>query len=227
MTNLPKIVASLVVLLFTSNLFAQTKKDSTTAEIKQQAIEMRDKVNRYMADKLLMDDLQKNPALLILLDSVSKMIAAQQTQIEQLKQKLSDLDGSVEKQIIETKGDLLSTQMNLASKEAKPGGFKQISDNRIVFFLPFDVYKLNTKQKNGLQKFINNKKYKSVTINSYTDAKGTEQYNSALAEKRANEIELYLTQKSNVNIKKSPTAGCGSGDINNHNWCRRVEIILN
>jgi outer membrane protein OmpA-like peptidoglycan-associated protein len=227
MTSVKKIFSVFIVILISTQLFAQTKKDSTTAEIKQQAIEMRDKVNRYMADKLLMDDLQRNPALLILLDSVSKMIANQQNQIEQLKQKLSDLDGSVEKQIIETKGDLLSTQMNLASKEAKPGGFKQISDNRMVFFLPFDVYKLNSKQKNGLQKFIDNKKYKSVIINSYTDAKGTEEYNSALAEKRANEIELYLTQKSNVNIKKIPTAGCGAGDVNNPNWCRRVEITLN
>jgi outer membrane protein OmpA-like peptidoglycan-associated protein len=220
---------SFILFIIVANIaFAQKpKNDSTSAEIKQQALEMRDKVNKYMADRLLIDDSPKTPALNILLDSVSKMLNKQQEQIELLKNTILELNESVEKQIDGTQEKIRFTQLSIASSHAIPGGFKQLDNKSMVFFLPFDAYKLSASQIKVLKKFIEGKTINSIKVYSYTDKSGTEEYNMNLAQKRANEFVEYLSLESNVLIEQKHTAGCGTGDINNDNWCRRVELFLN
>lgn len=50
----------------------------------------------------------------------------------------------------------------------------------------------------------------AVTINGYTDSKGTDTYNARLSERRAAAVRTWLASKENLNSVKFSTAGLGA-----------------
>lgn len=69
-----------------------------------------------------------------------------------------------------------------------------------------------------------------VVISGHTDAKGSDQYNQLLSQRRAEAVKGYLVQKLQVSADNLTTAGYGKRDLKNkaepfaaENW--RVEIV--
>jgi outer membrane protein OmpA-like peptidoglycan-associated protein len=69
-----------------------------------------------------------------------------------------------------------------------------------------------------------------VVISGHTDAKGTDQYNQLLSQRRAEAVKTYLIQKLQVSADNLTTAGYGKRDLKNKAEPfaaenRRVEVV--
>jgi outer membrane protein OmpA-like peptidoglycan-associated protein len=69
-----------------------------------------------------------------------------------------------------------------------------------------------------------------VVISGHTDAKGTDQYNQQLSQRRAEAVKTYLVQKLKVSADNLTTAGYGKRDLKNKDdpfaaETRRVELV--
>jgi outer membrane protein OmpA-like peptidoglycan-associated protein len=69
-----------------------------------------------------------------------------------------------------------------------------------------------------------------VVLGGHTDAKGSDQYNQGLSQRRAEAVKTYLTQKLKVSADNLTTAGYGKRDLKNQSdpfaaENRRVEIV--
>jgi outer membrane protein OmpA-like peptidoglycan-associated protein len=131
--------------------------------------------------------------------------------------------------------DLTTHHGKLTDEQAKKIGF----DLAPVYF-DFNDMKLRTDAINILEKNIELlKKYPNVlvTVNGYTDSRGSSVFNKVLSEKRANDVKKYLI-KNGIDKKRIRTVGRGEENLLNdcgndkkcdeemHQLNRRVEFEL-
>jgi outer membrane protein OmpA-like peptidoglycan-associated protein len=69
-----------------------------------------------------------------------------------------------------------------------------------------------------------------IVLGGHTDAKGSDQYNQGLSQRRSEAVKAYLVQKLQVSIDNLTTAGYGKRDLKNKEdpfaaENRRVEIV--
>ena len=204
---------------------AQTQRDSNNAEIKKQALEMRERVNKYMADKLMEQPATPNgggtlnAATKSMIDSIANLIALQQAQISQLATNFTELKKAVE--------TVAKKQVNAEIKDVLEAGFQMVGPNQLILYFPFDGYQLNAAQIKVLGKFMGAKQIKSITLKGYTDWVGTERHNSALAKFRCGNVALNIGKRC-TNIKQEVFINCSTEDRNvKTQLCRKVEIYLN
>lgn len=224
MTKVLKTVLMSCALLvcYTSN--AQTQRDSNNAEIKKQALEMRERVNKYMADKLMEQPATGNAGTLnaatkSMIDSIAGLIATQQAQLNQLATNFTELKKAVE--------TVSKKQANAEIKDVLEAGYQLVGPNQLVLYFPFDGYQLNAAQIKVLGKFMGTKRIKSMTLKGYTDWVGTERHNSALAKFRCGNVALNIGKRC-TNIKQEIFINCSTEDRNvKTQLCRKVEIFLN
>lgn len=211
-----------LLVCYTSN--AQTQRDSNNAEIKKQALEMRERVNKYMADKLMEQPTTGgagtlNAATKSMIDSIAGLIATQQAQINQLATNFTELKKAVE--------TVAKKQVNAEIKDVLEAGYQLVGPNQLILYFPFDGYQLNAAQIKVLGKFMGTKRIKSMTLKGYTDWVGTERHNSALAKFRCGNVALNIGKRC-TNINQEIFINCSTEDRNvKTQLCRKVEIFLN
>ena len=221
-----------IMVLVVNGLQAQTKRDSSNAEVKKQALEMREKLNNYLADKL---DENKNLNSLVIKgqgggymnDSLVNTIMLQQIELNVLKNKYQALEAMVE--------NLNSYNQMSAEKANGPfvnpsngGNYIQYSDKQLNLYFSFNEYELNENQIAVLNTFLVNQKGKSAKVISYTDWRGKSKVNIQIGQKRANTISKILKGKVK-SYEVSINTKCNMNMANeglNAQWCRRIEIIL-
>lgn len=208
---------------YTSN--AQTQRDSNNAEIQKQALEMRERVNKYMADKLMEQPVTTNGSGVLnaatksMIDSIANIISLQQAQINQLSTNFKEL-----KNVVET---VVKKQDDSETKEIVEAGYQLVNSNKLILYFPFDGYQLSSIQIKVLGKFMGTKRIKSITLKGYTDWVGTERHNNALAKFRCGNVALNIGKRC-ANIRQEVYINCSTEDRNvKTQLCRKVEIYLN
>lgn len=210
-----------------SPVFAQNTRDSSSAEIKQQAVEMRDKLNKYIADKLLEEQLKKDPQSFF--DSVSSILSKQQLEIDKLKEQFNKL----EKQLNEgTYGNGATRQKKIEGKDIELGAnslpFQRVGDKQLNLYFLFDEFALSNEQCDALRAFLNSQKVSVVKVNGYTDWIGTKKYNKKLSENRCLSAIKVMNEFS-IRTKVSTFINCNNNGVYDDQAamrCRRVEIII-
>ncbi|MBJ7428355.1 MAG: hypothetical protein JHD28_05280 [Bacteroidia bacterium] len=216
-----------ILVLGINNLQAQTKKDSSNAEVKKQAVEMREKLNNYLAERLAEEKKQMVGKGNGLNDSLLNTITTQQMELDVLKEKYLTLEMLV--------ANMNATNQMSAEKANGPfvnpstgGNYIQYADKQLNIFFSFNDNTLNENQIAVLNNFLANKKNKRARVISYTDWRGKAKVNYQIGKKRAATITSILKGKVksytvNINTK------CNMNMTNeglNAQWCRRIEIIL-
>lgn len=218
------IIAFLVMLSAAS--FAQTKKDTTTADIKKEAMQMRETVNKYLADKLQTEQEKTvggplDAKTAAFLDSIAKVLTNQQLQLNSL---------TTDFKAMEQKVDKVTKRVEKAATNNGPvTGVTKLSETVLVLYFPFDGHQLTPYQIAALNKFIGKKKYKSITIKAYTDWNGTEKHNSSLSHRRGQEVRRTM-EVTTAKIKNEYFTNCDNlnefGEKQSY-LCRKVEVVLN
>ncbi|MBP9688000.1 MAG: OmpA family protein [Bacteroidia bacterium] len=227
-----KYILGLCLIVFgLSAVNAQSKRDSSNAEIQQQALEMRQKLNKYMADKLLEEQVIANPGMQLFFDSISTSINKQQIEIDELKKQFAALEKAIKEGTLTVNNNAKNVRANaldtLINDVARGATFHRIGAKQLNLYFSFDNAKITTEQKAELRKFLGSRKSKLVKVIGYTDWIGTEKYNEALAADRC----LTITRVVNgfkIRHRVSTNINCNN-DVYNPDkakWCRRVEIIL-
>ena len=85
-----------IMVLVVNSLKAQTKRDSSNAEVKKQALEMREKLNNYLSERLAEEKKQVVGQGNGLNDSLLNTIIIQQLELNVLKNKYKALEAMVE-----------------------------------------------------------------------------------------------------------------------------------
>lgn len=226
-------VLLLLTMLFAGvHLQAQTKKDSSNAEIKKQALEMREKLNNYLADKL--EDNKNINSLVIkgaaggyMNDSLVNTILLQQMELNVLKEKYQALEAVVEN--LNSYNQMSADKANGAFVNPSTGGnYIQYADKQLNLYFSFNEYELNENQKEVLNTFLANQKGKRAKVISYTDWRGKSKVNNQIGKKRANTVTKILKGKVKsyaVNINTKCNINMANEGLNAQ-WCRRIEIIL-
>lgn len=221
-----KLTIFLTFLLFSSkNLFAQTPKDSNNAQIKQQAVQMRERINNYLSDKLAEEKKQNGSGFLS--DSLLHIIDFQKKELNQLNQKIVFLEEKINN--IDGYNKLTAEQSN--GPFVNPGtgqNYIQYANKQLNLFFSFNDYTLTNKQIEVIQIFLSNQKNKRAKIISYTDWQGKSKANTLIAQKRALAVTKQLKGKVKsyavlVNTKSTPNM---TNEGLNAQWCRRIEIVL-
>jgi hypothetical protein len=212
-----------------SNTNAQTKRDSSNTEIRQQAIEMREKLNKYMADKLLEEQVKKDPGVQVFFDSISTTLTNQQLEINKLKEQFERLEKQLNDGVY-TNGTpkLRQIQDSLISDVARGVAFHRVGDKQLNLYFPFDRFGLTKDQRAALRSFLSSQKAMVVKVNGYTDWMGTEQHNKELAANRCLSV-VKVVNGFRIRHKVSTNINCNNNQVYNTEtakWCRRVEIIL-
>lgn len=212
-----------------SNTQAQTKRDSSNAEIRQQAIEMREKLNKYMADKLLEEQVKKDPGVQVFFDSISTTLTNQQLEINKLKEQFERLEKQLNDGMY-TNGapKLRQIQDSMIADLARGVAFHKVSDKQLNLYFPFDRFGLTKDQRAALRSFLSSQKAMVVKVNGYTDWMGTEQHNKELANNRCLSV-VKVVNGFRIRHKISTNINCNNNEVYNAQtakWCRRVEIIL-
>ena len=218
-----------VFILGFGHTYAQTKRDSSNAEIKQQALEMRVKLNKYLADNLL-EEGKKDTGLQVFIDSISHVVSKQQKEINELNEKLNTMFKLVQSGDFEAKSSSSQAlQQNLMVREVVKGkSYHIVNQNQLNLYFAFDSDKLSKEQILVLKNFIKSKKAKSLSLAGFTDWMGSEQYNQYLALNRANAVKKQISNLG-LNIEILSNTICNNNSVyNDHTakWCRRVEIII-
>lgn len=235
-------VAALLAFVLCFSVKAQTSpRDSSTSEIQKQALEMREKLNKYMAERLLLEEQKNDPALRSFVDSVSNQLYQQQEEIEKLKEQFKRLEEALINGGTYTPGDgsAIPVKQAGAGRNGKPAAqdqengqvyptFQRYGDKQLNLYFAFDEYKLSKEQITELRAFLKGKKIRRVTVNGYTDWKGTEKHNATLGDKRCKSVVRILNQLI-IHYATNSNHNC---DNNNDyspekaRWCRRVEVII-
>ncbi len=218
------LIAFLIMLSAAS--FAQTKKDTTTADIKKEAMQMRETVNKYLADKLQTEQEKTvggplDAKTAAFLDSIAKVLTNQQLQLNSL---------TTDFKAMEQKVDKVTKRVEKAATNNGPvTGVTKLSETVLVLYFPFDGHQLTPYQIAALNKFIGKKKYRSITIKAYTDWNGTEKHNSSLSNRRGQEVRRTM-EVTTAKIKNEYYTNCDSvnefGEKQSY-LCRKVEVVLN
>ena len=202
-----------------------SKKDSSSAEIKQQAIEMREKLNKYMAERLGTTNSSSGNSSLI--DSIANMFAKQQMELKELKAKFELLETNL------TQGKY---PLNAGTKpdsvvKSKPNGkgftrkYDQPSDKRLIVYFPFDVFDLTVEQIQVIKQFMAAQKdIQSVTLHGYSDWIGNENHNRQLKVDRCLSVKKHLPAKKTIRIFSH--VKCNALLDTAPEDCRKVEIIV-
>jgi outer membrane protein OmpA-like peptidoglycan-associated protein len=218
-----------LVILGLSKVNAQTKRDSSNAEIKQQAIEMREKLNKYMADKLLEEQVKKDPGVQVFFDSISTTLTNQQLEINKLKEQFERLEKQLNDGVY-TNGTpkLRQIQDSMIADVARGVAFHRVSDKQLNLYFPFDGFGLTKDQRAELRSFLSSQKAIVVKVNGYTDWMGTEKHNKELAANRCTSI-IKVVNGFRIRHKVSTNINCNNNEVYNvqtAKWCRRVEVII-
>lgn len=218
-----------LMVLGLSNVSAQTKRDSSNAEIKQQAIEMREKLNKYMADKLLEEQVKKDPGVQVFFDSISTTLNKQQQEINELKEQFANLEKLLNEGAY-TNGTPKQKQIldSMISDVARGVAFHRVSDKQLNLYFPFDRFGLTKDQRAELRSFLSSQKAIVVKVNGYTDWMGTEKHNKELASNRCLSI-VKVVNGFRIRHKVSTNINCNNNEVYNvqtAKWCRRVEVII-
>ncbi len=99
---------------------------------------------------------------------------------------------------------------NKGSQKNQPAKEVNFEENAIVYF-DFDKSQLKSNEKNKLSNqaiWLKNNKYKTITVEGHTDYLGTQEYNLALGERRANASKSFLV-KQGVDSKKIKSVSFG------------------
>lgn len=208
--------------------FGQKNADSSSAEIRQQAIEMREMLDKYLADKLKHPTTKKevkvnDSSIAVLIKQFNDKLAEHEKAIQELKDQMARLES----------GTPATTQKNVtplhgmpAKKMALPT--EQPNAYTLILYFDFDSFALTQEQKNALWQFTRNKNYKICNVHAYTDWYGTEKHNKYLALNRCDEVVKNIKNTS-YQIRKGKFINCGSTEpvkISHAATCRRVEVIL-
>lgn len=232
---------TLLLLLFSLGAYSQTK-DSSNAEIKKQAMEMREKLNKYMADKLMVEEVKKDTGIKVFLDSISLQLHSQQEEIEKLKQQFNRLEqalingetynpeGGNVKGGRKGKGKARDGSTEEEDSIVLVQGFQRYGERQLNLYFAFDSHTLSKKQKQAVVDFLKNKQItKRVTVQGFTDWMGTENHNAELAENRCKALIKRLNILK-IHYKTSTRFKCDVGNEytpHKAQWCRRVELIIN
>lgn len=212
-----------------SNINAQTKRDSSNTEIRQQAIEMREKLNKYMADKLLEEQVKKDPGVQVFFDSISTTLTNQQLEINKLKEQFERLEKQLNDGVYSNgTPKLRQAQDSLINDVARGVAFHRVGDKQLNLYFPFDRFGLTKDQRAALRSFLSSQKAMVVKVNGYTDWMGTEQHNKELAANRCLSV-VKVVNGFRIRHKVSTNINCNNNQVYNAQtakWCRRVEIIL-
>lgn len=228
-------------------VFSQTsKKDSSSAEIKKQALEMREKLNKYMAEKLGTTEnggTTVTPGMSVLLDSVADMLTKQQAEIEALKAKFSEIE------VMKTRLTLLESdvqngtiggKVNSAKPKKSGKGFKLVDsamslagsttikdEHTLILYFSFDKFDLSETQIRDVKDFVaGHKKIDNINIKGYTDWRGTEQYNQKLCINRSFAVKKVIKRKG-ARISLAAATNCNAevaGGV--PQFCRKVELTV-
>jgi outer membrane protein OmpA-like peptidoglycan-associated protein len=223
MINKQRIAAVFTLLLISLAAVAQTR-DSSSAEIQKQALEMREKLNRYMADKLLTGEKRQDTGVQVFFDSISTQLYKQQSEIEELKQRFARLEEMIQNGEI---GGNSKKQKNGTSVPAVPAS-EQVSERQLNLYFAFDEYKLSAEQVQALKAFLKDKKIKRVRVSGYTDWRGTEQHNTKLANNRSQSVVKILNQLiiHYQVLEKGECVTANEHTPEKAQWCRRVEVVI-
>lgn len=229
--KLSKVLLLLLLVFGYSNfsVVAQSQKDSSNLEIKKQALEMREKLNVYLADKL---DEDKNIKLSgqfsgLVNDSLLKIIALQSNELQVLREKYKNLEVLVEY--------LNSYNQMSAEKSTGPfinpstgANYIQYANKQLNLYFAINSFTLNENQISVLTAFLNNAKSKKASLVVYTDWQGTTKTNKFIGRKRAKSVTQILKKKVK-NYTLNINTNCNKNMANeglNAQWCRRIEIVL-
>jgi outer membrane protein OmpA-like peptidoglycan-associated protein len=224
MTKFFRILIAASFLLLSSQAFSQ-KKDADNQQIQREAVEMRNKINKYMSEKLILNDV---PA--VGLDSTNQTLFNQRAEIDYLRERLQKLEELVKMQLIKNnkKIDAFHYSEDATTDDLidiVPGTYVHIGEKKLLLFYAFDSHKLNKQQIGAIKVFFHNKNTTNIQVNAFTDIFGSDNYNNKLADKRCKAVIKQLPdKKANTNI--STEAGCGQLNRIDSRKCRRVEIIL-
>lgn len=218
------LIAFLLMLSVVS--FAQTKKDTTTADIKKEAMQLRETVNKYLSDKLQTEQEKTTGGPLdaktaAFLDSIANVLTNQQLQINTLSTSFKTMEQKVDK---------ITKRVEKGMTNNGPvTGVEKKSETELILYFPFDGHQLTPYQIAALNKFIGKKKYQSISIRAYTDWNGTEKHNNSLANRRGLEVRRTM-EVTTAKIKNEYFTNCDTvsetGEKQSY-LCRKVEIILN
>lgn len=228
---------TLVFLLMFIPAFVFAQKENDQAEIQKQAVEMREKINKYMADKLLVEEKKKDSSVHQVIDSISQKLAEQHLEIERLKQQFAKIEqalisGDFSKLNGSTQNGVVPNAIQTYDQErdsiAVRNGFQYHGDKQLNLYFPFDRYGLTRGQKEELRKFLAGKNIKLVYVSGYTDWIGTENHNFELGKNRCNTVikilnEMVIHYKVNSDFKCNNYSDFSSRKAR---WCRRVEIVI-
>jgi outer membrane protein OmpA-like peptidoglycan-associated protein len=212
-----------------SHTQAQTKRDSSNAEIRQQAVEMREKLNKYMADKLLEEQVKNDPGVQVFFDSISNTLNKQQQEINNLKEQFANLEKLLNDGAF-TNGTpkLRQKQDSIIANVARGAAFHRVSDKQLNLYFAFDRFGLTKEQRTELRKFIGSQKHMLVKINGFTDWMGTEIHNKELASNRCLSV-VKVVNGFRIRHMVSTNINCNNNEVYNAQkakWCRRVEVII-
>jgi outer membrane protein OmpA-like peptidoglycan-associated protein len=236
MINYSRIVMAVFILLCSFDAFAQkTDSDSSSnnQQIKQQAVEMRNKVNKYIAEKLNMEESVIGNGEII--DSIISRLSKQDDEIDALNKRLQGLEKLFQEQAKSKPG---SGSKKIDSHhyaddatvddltDIIPGSYAQIGNNKLLVFYAFDAYILSAEQVSAISEFVSNKDVQKIDIQAYTDTFGSENYNNRLAVNRCRAVLKSIPKTQRAKMASSPKAGCGAMTVRDSRKCRRAEIIL-
>lgn len=217
-----------VVFLFGfGQLYGQNKRDSSNAEIKQQALEMREKLNKYLADNLLEEQIKKDTGIRYFFDSLSIVVTKQQQEINKLQAKFEQLEKHLSAGGISS-GSPKQRRERMLADMARGVAFHWVNDHQLNLYFPFDSYEFTAEQEAELRSLLTSQKRMRVKISGYTDWVGAEKHNKKLARNRCSSAEK-LCKELKVTYSISGYSKCETQDIysdESAKWCRRVEVIV-
>ncbi|MDP3930599.1 MAG: OmpA family protein [Bacteroidota bacterium] len=221
---------NLLIVLFLfgfSQIYAQNKRDSSNAEIKQQAVEMREKLNKYLADNLLEEQIKKDTGVQVFFDSMSTMISKQQSEINRLKEQFEQLEKQLNQGTMNA-GSPKQKQHKMVADMARGTSFHWVGDNQLNLYFPFDGSELSAEQQAELRILLKSQKGIRVKLNGYTDWVGGEKHNKKLASNRCLSAVKFC-KEFKIPYKISSYTKCNTYEVYSDEtakWCRRVEIII-
>lgn len=228
-------------------VYSQTsKKDSSSAEIKKQAQEMRDKLNKYMADKLGTSEnggKGVSPETISLIDSVADMLSKQQLEIDALKTKFNEIEVMKARLALlesDVQNGTVGGKVNSAKSKKTGKGFKPVDsamslagsssikdEHTIILYFSFDNFDLTDTQIRDIKDFIaSHKKIGNINIKGYTDWRGTEQYNQKLCINRSFAVKKVIKRKG-AKISLAAVTNCNAETAGGvPQFCRKVELVV-
>lgn len=215
MTKKSRVVLTFILVVISAlHVIAQTEGEKK--QIQKEAIQMRENLNKYLSDKLLIKQ-TVGCANCMLIDSVSTIISKQYEELEMLKKSVEEMSATLKA--------LKSRQEQIIKTSILASGIRSVNDTILELYFAFDSYSVSVDQKNALNKLIGNREIRQVELSGYCDNTGTEAYNRKLSRKRCNAVKRSITRRF-VKVKMNKYQVCD--DLSDDPmFCRKVVIVLN